>query len=676
MKKIKKYLEKIKNFLKNTKIILKDNPLFTWFIIGSVINGTLLRFLTVKNYFGISPIISDLFVSLLFGGLYFCIKEKNRFKYIFTLSIIFSIIGVANIVYYHYYNSFISVTFISFALTNTETGGANVVGNLLNIEFFILLWFPIFMFFYNKHLKNKNIKIKDYDKKERKKVLKLVYFWFLFFFLLFLTTLDLVDYGRFYNQWNREYSVTKFGVYLYQLNDVIVSIEPKVAPLFGSDKAKKEISEYYEELDKKQSINEYTGIFEGKNIIAIHAESIQTLAMEQEFNGIPVTPNLNYLASEGIYFSNFYSQVSIGTSSDTEYLVATSFMPVKSGTAFVNYSDKTYPSMYKILKENGYYTFSMHANTGEFWNRNNMYKSLGYDNFYERNSYTIEETIGFGLSDKSFFTQAADIIEEISNTNGKFYGTIITLSNHTPFEDIDSYGYFDVSMMVDGVTYPYLEGTKLGNYFKSVHYADKQIGMFIDLLDEKGLLEDTIIIIYGDHDARISKSEWEYYYNYDYLNNTILDENDPNYKKIDYYWYEVNRRTPFIIWSKDDEFKEKYKKEITKVSGMIDISPTILNMLGLYNEYALGEDLFANFEEENIVAFPNGNFITDKVYYNDSKNEYKLLQDVPLEEDYIKKCKSYTEKILNISNNIAVYNYFETELSKDKYIDETRIGEK
>ncbi len=330
----------------------------------------------------------------------------------------------------------------------------------------------------------------------------------------------------------------------------------------------------------------------------------------------------------------------------------------------------------KILTENGYYTFSMHANTGEFWNRNNMYKSLGYDNFYERNSYTIEETIGFGLSDKSFFTQAADIIEEISNTNGKFYGTIITLSNHTPFEDIDSYGYFDVSMMVDGVTYPYLEGTKLGNYFKSVHYADKQIGMFIDLLDEKGLLEDTIIIIYGDHDARISKSEWEYYYNYDYLNNTILDENDPNYKKIDYYWYEVNRRTPFIIWSKDDEFKEKYKKEITKVSGMIDISPTILNMLGLYNEYALGEDLFANFEEENIVAFPNGNFITDKVYYNDSKNEYKLLQDVPLEEDYIKKCKSYTEKILNISNNIAVYNYFETELSKDKYIDETRIGEK
>ena len=134
--------------------------------------------------------------------------------------------------------------------------------------------------------------------------------------------------------------------------------------------------------------------------------------------------------------------------------------------------------------------------------------------------------------------------------------------------------------------------------------------------------------------------------NYDYLNNTTLDENDPNYKDIDYYWYEVNRRTPFIIWTKDEDFKEMYSQEITKVSGMIDISPTILNMLGLYNKYALGEDLFENFDEENIVAFPNGNFITDKVYYNDSKNEYKLLKDIPLDGNYIEKWMSQDYSLL------------------------------
>ena len=676
MKRLNSFKEKIKVFLNKTKEILKDNPLFMWFIIGCLVNGCLLRFLTVKNYFAISPILSDLFVSILFGSFYFIFKEKNRFKYLFILSIVFAVIGVANIVYYHYYSSFISITFISFALTNTETGDANVVGNLLNLEFFILLWFPIFMFFYNKYLKKKKIEVTSYNKKERKKVLKTIYLWFLITLLLFLTTLDFVDYGRFYNQWNREYSVTKFGVYLYQLNDIIVSVEPKVAPLFGSDKAKKEITDYYEDNKKTHYPNEYTDIFKGKNVIAIHAESIQTLAMEQQFNGVSVTPNLNKLASEGIYFSNFYSQVSFGTSSDTEYMVATSLMPVKSGTAFVNYSNREYASMYKVLQENGYYTFSMHANTGEFWNRNNMYKSLGYDYFYDKDAFNIDEQIGFGLSDKSFLTQAAQLIDEISSTNNKFYGTIITLSNHTPFEDVDSYGYFDVSMSVDGITYPYLEGTDLGNYFKSVHYADKQIGMFIDLLDEKGLLDNTVIIIYGDHDARIDKSEWEYYYNYDYLNDDILDKDDENYQELDYYWYEVNRRVPFIIWEKSDTFKKMYSKEITKVSGMIDVSPTILNMLGLDNEYALGEDLFSNFDKENVVVFPNGNFITDKVYYNDSKNEYKMLKDVPLDVNYIKNYKEYTEDLLDISNKIAVYNYFEDILSDDKYIDETRIGEK
>ncbi len=646
MKKIKKYLEKIKNFLKNTKIILKDNPLFTWFIIGSVINGTLLRFLTVKNYFGISPIISDLFVSLLFGGLYFCIKEKNRFKYIFTLSIIFSIIGVANIVYYHYYNSFISVTFISFALTNTETGGANVVGNLLNIEFFILLWFPIFMFFYNKHLKNKNIKIKDYDKKERKKVLKLVYFWFLFFFLLFLTTLDLVDYGRFYNQWNREYSVTKFGVYLYQLNDVIVSIEPKVAPLFGSDKAKKEISEYYEELDKKQSINEYTGIFEGKNIIAIHAESIQTLAMEQEFNGIPVTPNLNYLASEGIYFSNFYSQVGVGTSSDAEFTFATSLMPSLNGTVFVNYFDKEYVTIQKLMKEKGYYVASMHANNGDFWNRKIMHKNMGYDKFYDKDYFTIDETIGLGLSDKSFFKQVIPYLKEIKDNNEKFYTTLIMLSNHTPFDDLDLTDEFktEITYNIDGkkITANPIEGTMLEDYFRSVHYADQAIGQFIDDLDKENLLENTVLVIYGDHDARIDKEDYDLLYNYNPLTGTLYEEDDPQYKEYNKYDYVLDKKVPFIIWTKEKEYIE----EVTIPTGMIDVLPTLGNMFNIHSNYQLGTDIFGIEDDDNIVAFTDSSYITKDIYYIAQKNEIYPLNNDAVDENYV--CKSCGRLIMGV----------------------------
>lgn len=666
MKFIKKYFMKIKDivmtFLKESLIFIKENKIVVAYIIGAIFNGFLLRAFTVGVFDMISPMIADLLVTLVFASFYFLIKEKNRFIYLISWTIISTIICVANIVYYNYLKSFMSITFFSFIGSNTETGGANVLGDLLQLKFFIVIWFPIFMIVINKIL---NKKPKERKTISNKRNLKNIYTWAIIIFLVLLSTLKGYDYSRFYNQWNREYLVSKFGVYLYQLNDIVKSIEPKMASLFGSDQANKITSEYYTEHELKESDNKYTDIFKEKNVIAIHAESIQSLPMEQKFNGKEVTPVLNKLSKEGIYFSNFYTQVGLGTSSDTEFTLATSLLPVNSGTAFVNYADRDYVSLYKLLQEEGYYTFSMHANTGDFWNRNIMYTSLGYEHFYEKASYEVDEKIGFGLSDKSFFTQSVEKIKEISSTKDKFYGTLIMLSNHTPFEDVDMYGEFDLTKTVSGVKYPYLEGTKLGNYLKSVRYADEQIGLLIKLLEQEKLLDDTVIIIYGDHDARIAKSEWNRLYNYDYLTNDVKTPEDEGYVELDYYWYEINRKVPFIIWSNDETFQNTYAKEVKNVTGMIDVSPTIGNMLGVHNKYALGHDMMQY--KNNIITFPNGNFITDNVYYNDNKSEYKLIKDVPLEEDYIEKCKEYSDTLLEVSDNIIVYNFFKKELSTEKY---------
>ena len=92
-------------------------------------------------------------------------------------------------------------------------------------------------------------------------------------------------------------------------------------------------------------------------------------AMNLSFNNVEVTPNLNKLAKEGMFFSNFYSQVSVGTSSDSELTYNTSLMPTKSGTAFVSYADRTLITTPKMLKEQGYYVYVMHANNADFWNR-------------------------------------------------------------------------------------------------------------------------------------------------------------------------------------------------------------------------------------------------------------------------------------------------------------------
>ena len=59
---------------------------------------------------------------------------------------------------------------------------------------------------------------------------------------------------------------------------------------------------------------------------------------------------------------------------------------------------------------------------------------------------------------------------------------------------------------------------------------------------EAGILEDTVIVIYGDHDAKLKKSEYERFYNYDPYTDSILDENDPNYRSIDAYDMEINKK--------------------------------------------------------------------------------------------------------------------------------------
>ena len=157
----------------------------------------------------------------------------------------------------------------------------------------------------------------------------------------------------------------------------------------------------------------YSNIFEGMNVIVIHAESLQTIALNRSFNGVEVTPTINKLTREGIYFSNYYSQVGVGTSSDAEFTFSTSLMPSSNGTVFVNYFDREYQTIQKSFNNKGYYTFSMHGNTADFWNRATMHKNMGYDDFYSKTSFDIDETIGLGISDESFFRQAVPIIKNI-----------------------------------------------------------------------------------------------------------------------------------------------------------------------------------------------------------------------------------------------------------------------
>jgi len=105
--------------------------------------------------------------------------------------------------------------------------------------------------------------------------------------------------------------------------------------------------------------------------------------------------------------------------------------------------------------------------------------------------------------------------------------------------------------------------------------------------------------------------------------------------------------------------------EVTDVMGMIDVQPTLGNMLGFYNRYQLGNDIFNN-RGQNVVVFPNGNWVSDKVYYNSQKGEYLSLTNEAISEEYIKEKSEYATSLLDVSNNIIVFNLLKTDSMEEE----------
>ena len=679
MKKVKTFFKKL-----NKSVIryFSTNKLFISFVLFTMLESVLLRHFTIHNTFDYKPFICDLALLIIIGAFGYLFKPKKRFKYYFIWLVIITTMCVVNSIYYIFYTSFASFSLIA------ELGLVGEVGDSLVDKFrvidFIYIAFPLIYYYIHRVLKVGNYYnfIGSIEKNKR------MFFGTLLtgFVVLIFTVIkiDGTDASRLVKQWNREYIVQRFGIVLYQGNDLVQSLTPKINSLFGYDSAARNFKSFYGEKirkDANKKDNKYTNTLQGMNVVFVHMESIQGFLVDMELNGEEVTPALNKLTREGMYFSNFYPQISVGTSSDTEFTLNTSMMPVSSGTVFVSHFKKTFVSIPKLLGEQGYYTFSAHANGATMWNRNNMHPRLGYQEMYFKDTFDFDEKkdrVGLGLKDEMFFEQMGEKLEKIEDEHEHYMGTLIQLSNHSPFaatdwnpEIYEELGALDLTNtytytnpktgLQETKTDDYLKGTKLGNYLISVHYADLSLGKFLEFVENSDHFDNTIFVFYGDHDAKLDKSEFQFYYNYDKKTGVTYSEKDPEYVNYDYFANEINRKTPLIIWTKNPEKAQLLKGVNNNVMGMYDILPTLGNMMGFSSPYALGHDIY-DIGENNVVIFPNGNFITNKVYYNNSANNYiTLKENTIIDEDYIKKYKEYAEELLIVSNDTIVHDLIKKE---------------
>ena len=646
----------------------KNNIILVLLVLGGIFNDLVLRALTIGGVFRLKPIITSVSMILIISILALFLSYKNRNYVYIILSAVFSFLSAANYLYYTHFNSFISVTILNQAKQLGKM--KNSVTESLDIKVLLFAIPTLVLIIAFKKLKKDGYFERPEGKHSKRQIVRPFILGTVLLLMVSLT-LTSTDFSRLKKQWNRSYLVEQLGIYSYATADLVKSAlvpkPEKVDPVDFNDSLEALVAGN----NDSNMENEYTGILEGKDIYVIHYESAQNFAMDLSFGDGEVTPFLNKLSKEGLFFNNFYPQHSIGTSSDSEFTFSTSLYPINNGTVFIDHSGKEYETIQNLLNDKDYYTMSMHGNNGDFWNRDVMHETLGYQEFVSKDSYEIDEEVGLGLSDESFYKQSVQKIKKIKEEKQQpIMATLISLSNHYPFDDLETYGEFDTG---------YLEGTPISNYLKSFNYADRSLETFVEDMDKEGLLENAVILIYGDHHAKISSEDYESIYNYDEETDSLLDPTDPEYIKVNGAYLKEVRKTPLVIWSKDGSLAKQVEEPI----GMIDVMPTISNMLGVFNPYQMGHDIFN--VEKNTVAFPDGSYIDEDYYFSSSTSKiYDMKTNELLEIDFLDRDITpdiiQVEKDLDLSSNIITNDlikyykdFLKNETSKTKVIDGTEI---
>ena len=337
----------------------------------------------------------------------------------------------------------------------------------------------------------------------------------------------------------------------------------------------------------KHGGNGHKSFAEGKNLIMIQCEALQYFVVDLKVNNEEVTPNLNRFRRECIYFTNAWNQTAGGLSSDSEFMANTGMFPASSGAAYTRFADNDYNSLARVLKRKGYRCVVFQGTYSAFWNCHRMHPKLCFDRQYSRNTFPGAEVIGLGLSDRVIFTEALNFYKKCHTP---FYSFIVTLSGHHPF---DFEGLDDGSLTLPEP----LNGSLVGNYLIAMHYFDKEFGRFADALRKNGIMDNSLIVLYGDHPAVPTA----YKDDLERLTGTKLD--------TPVAWQET-RRVPLMF-----RLPAKHNMPVTDGidTGQMDIMPTVSGIMGLKINTVFGKDLLARCEHDPVI-FRNGSYIADGVY--------------------------------------------------------------
>ncbi|MEK4919950.1 MULTISPECIES: polyglycerol-phosphate lipoteichoic acid synthase LtaS [Staphylococcus] len=591
---------------------------------------------TLKTYFsyyvdfslGVKGLVQNLILLMnpysliaLILSIFLFFKGKKAYWFIFIGGFLLTFLLYANVVYFRFFSDFLTFSTLNQA-SNVESMGGAVSASFKWYDFvyFIDTIVYLFILIFKRSWLDKRV--------FSKKFVPVVMAASIALFFLNLAFAETDRPELLTRTFDHKYLVKYLGPYNFTVYDGVKTIQNNQQKALASEDDLTRVLNYTKQKNTEPN-SEYYGIAKKKNIIKIHLESFQTFLINKKVNGKEVTPFLNKLSTgndDFRYYPNFFHQTGQGKTSDSEFTMDNSLYGLPQGSAYSLKGDNTYQSLPAILdQKEGYTSDVMHGDYKTFWNRDQIYKHFGIDKFYDATYYDMsdENVVNLGLKDKPFFKASA---EYQSKMKQPFYSHLITLTNHYPF----TLNSEDAS-----IDKPNTGDSTVDGYIQTAHYLDQALEQYINDLKTKGLYDDSVIMIYGDHYG-ISE-------NHNNAMEKLLGEQITPAKFTD-----LNRTGFWLkIPGKNGTVDETY-------AGQVDVMPTILNLVGIdsKNYLMLGTDMLSK-DHNDVIPFRNGDFITKdykfvngKVYSN--KNN-ELITTPPKD---LEKNKKQVEKDLEMSDDV------------------------
>ncbi len=563
-------------------------------------------------------LINPLPTAILLIGIGLFFKGRKSYWIMVIIDFLLSLWLFSNILYYREFSDFLSTSIIKTSGSTSDNLGKSIAGITKGTDFLVFLDVVIIVLL---------IAFKVFKIDVRRLKLKVSLLIEGLAVVLIGTNLTMAQKDRsglLTRTFDNNYIVKYLGLNAFAVYDGVKTAQNNAIMAKANHSDLKTVQSYI----KKNYIApnpEYYGVAKNKNVLVIHLESFQQFLIDYKWHGKEVTPNLNklYHANDTISFDNVFNQVGQGKTSDAEMMLENSIFGLQSGSAMSSYgTSNTFESAPAILGQKAGYTSAvMHGGAGSFWNRDNAYKSFGYNYFMPLSYYQNKKGyyLGYGIKDKLFFDQSIKYMEHLPQP---FYLKMITVTNHYPY-DLDK-----KNQSIDKTD----TGDKtVDGYVQTAHYLDQAIGELMSYLKKSGLEKNTLIMLYGDHYG-ISG-------NHHKASAQLLDKDSfNNFDNLQF------QRVPLMF------HMPGLKGGINHTyGGEIDVRPTLFNLLGIndQNMIQFGHSLLAK-NAPQIVAQRNGDFITPK--YSKVEGSYYYTQSGKRITHPSKKVKV---QLASISNTVT-----------------------